>query len=58
MGKRLSFASYAKCLQKAMKSPYDKQLKLAELLLEFLIIPDEEQEKYNACDKEKAYLCR
>ena len=29
MEKRLSFASYAKCLQKAMKSPYNKQLKLA-----------------------------
>ena len=53
MGKRLSFASYAKCLQKVMKSPYDKQLKLAELLLEFLIIPDEEHEEYNACDKGK-----
>ena len=48
MGKRLSFASYATCLQKAMTSPYDKQLKLAELLLEFLIMPDEEHEEYYA----------
>ncbi len=48
MEKRLSFASYAKCLQKAMKSPYDKQLKLAELLLEVLIMPDEEHEEYYA----------
>lgn len=51
MGKRLSFASYAKCLQKAMKSPYDKQLKLTELLLEFLIMPDEEHEEYYAYAK-------
>ncbi len=51
MGKRLSFASYAKCLQKAMKDPYKKQLKLAELLLEFLIMPDEEHEEYYAYGK-------
>lgn len=31
-----------------MKSPYDKQLKLTELLLEFLIMPDEEHEEYYA----------
>lgn len=56
MGKRLSFASYAKCLQKAMKSPYDRQLKLAELLLEFLIIPDEEHEEYHAYAKGKQLI--
>lgn len=51
MEERLSFASYAKCLKAAMKSPYDKQIKLTELLLEFLIIPDAENEEYNAYDK-------
>ncbi len=56
MGKRLSFASYATCLQKAMKSPYNKQLKLAELLLEFLIMPDEEHEEYCAYAKGKQLI--
>lgn len=56
MGKRLSFASYATCLQKAMTSPYDKQLKLAELLLEFLIMPDEEHEEYCAYAKGKQLI--
>lgn len=56
MGKSLSFASYAKCLQKAMKSPYDKQLKLAELLLEFLIMPDEEHEEYYAYAKKEQLI--
>ena len=56
MEERLSFASYAKCLKVAMKSPYDKQLKLTELLLEFLIIPDAEDEGYNACDKKGEIL--
>lgn len=56
MGKRLSFASYAKCLQKAMKSPYDKQLKLAELLLGFLITPDCKHEEYDAYAKGKQLI--
>lgn len=56
MGKRLSFASYAKCLQKAMKDPYGKQLKLAELLLVFLITPDCEHEEYDAYAKGKQLI--
>ena len=53
MREKLSFASYAKCLKAAMKKPYDTQIKITELLLEFLIIPDEEHEEYNAIGKEK-----
>ncbi len=56
MGKRLSFASYAKCLQKAMKGPYDKQLELTNLLLAFLITPDCDHEEYDACTKKKSLI--
>lgn len=49
---KLMFASFAKCLKEAMKKPYNRQLKLTELLLEFLIVPNENHEEYNACSKE------
>lgn len=56
MIERLTFASYAKCLKAVMKKPYNGQLKLAELLFEFLIIPDNEREEYNAYDKENEII--
>lgn len=56
MEERLSFASYAKCLKTAMRKPYDTQIKITELLLEFLIIPDEEHEEYNAYSREKELI--
>lgn len=52
MKEELSFASYAKCLKEAMKAPYQGQLKVTELLLEFLIMPDAENEKTYAYNKE------
>ena len=52
MEKRLSFASYAKCLKEAMKHPYNGQLKITQLLFEYLIIPDEEKMEYYAYNKE------
>lgn len=38
MEERLSFASYVKCLEMAMQKPYDQDLELTHLLLEFLIL--------------------
>lgn len=53
MGEILSFASYAKCLKETMKAPYNRQLKLTRLLLDYLIEPDPDNDHYSAYNKEK-----
>ncbi len=52
MSETLSFASYARCLKDAMKGQYNTQLKVTELLLEFLIVPDSDNDKYIAYGKD------
>lgn len=52
MSETLSFASYARCLKDAMKEQYNTQLKVTELLLEFLIVPDSDNDKYIAYSKD------
>ncbi len=56
MSETLSFASYARCLKDAMKGQYNTQLKVTELLLEFLIVPDSDNDTYMIISKNRYCL--